>query len=378
MNKYISILLILFLSTIVYSQNDSILNKRLNKTVVNCETIAFNSQAMLPKYDFSQIDSIIKILSIWEKECGNVEPIIRLKILLDIKQKKFIDTAYENYITNYIYIYKNRISETKRHNYNEIFEYNKGYFSYVPLKSKFDEWTKNIAENLLVAQRKGTSEYLFCLLFSEKTDLFYEEIKSKEYKRNYVKITVYDEKYETWQKGMVYNAIIGVWIPIGNLSNTFSISPNIGFRAGFTFKNAMRFDIGVNVRIHTNSKPFEINADNAITQVNSNTGITGGLWFTKEYRLKNKIMIDAIGGIGVGIIDTDLKKANPNPDDDSSDYYSITTADFSLGVNIRKRIFIKHSVGLNISYHFAPYNLDDKLVNNIGNQFLTTNLIYRF
>jgi hypothetical protein len=377
MNKLVPLLILLSHSLTVFSQNDSILMNRLNENVVTCETLAFNCQALLPEYHISQPDTIRRILSIWENECGNVEPILRLKILLDIKDKSLIDTAQEVYLTHYIYIFKDRLSLKKKLNYHEIFDSNKPYFSYVPLRSEFDEWTKTIAENLLIEQEKGSSEYLFCLLFSEKADLFYEELKLKEYQENHVKKTVYEEKYDTWQRGMVYNVILGAWIPAGNLSNTFGVSPNLGFRVGYTLENLVRFDVGVNVRIHTNSKPFEIFADSSISSVKSNTGITAGIWLAKEYRLKNQLMIDAFVGAGIGIIDTDLQKSRPKPDSNSN-YYSIQTADFSIGLNIRKRIFIKNSIGINMSYHFAPYKLDDILVHNIGNQFFTTNLIYRF
>ena len=177
--------------------------------------------------------------------------------------------------------------------------------------------------------------------------------------------------------GLIYNAIVGVWMPVGKLSDTFSASPLLGFRAGFTFAHSIRFDIGVNLRIHTNSKQFQIEAEDITTKVNSNVGFTGGVWVTKEYKLKNKIMIDAIGGIGIGVIDTDLKKTNTNPDDNDN-YYSLETVDFSLGINIRKRVFMKNSIGLNLSYHFAPYTLDNELITDIGSQFFTTSLIFRF
>ena len=208
MRKNILILILLITSISIYSQNDTTLTTRLNKPIKNCETIAFNSQSILPEYNISQLDSIRKILSIWENQCGNCEPIIRLKILLNIKQKTFVDTNYEMYIAEHIYIYKNRITVSKKNNYSKIFEYYKIYYSYVPLRSKFDEWTKTIAQNLLKEQKKGTSEYLLCLLFSEQIELFYDELKSKEYKENYVKTTVYDEKYETWQKGITPQACV--------------------------------------------------------------------------------------------------------------------------------------------------------------------------
>jgi len=377
MNRQTLILICLLFSVNVYSQNDTILSSILKNPGDNCEMIASNCQRILPQYNISQIKSIKEILSIWEIKCGEVEPIIRLKILLDIAERVFVDKKYEQYVTESIYVYKNRVSASKKENYIGIFDYRKSYYSFVPLRSKFDEWTKSIAQKLIKEQKTGTSEYLLCLLLSEQIDDFYKVLKSKEYDENFIKTTVYNEIYETWQIGMIYNVIIGAWIPIGELSNTFSLSPLIGFRAGFTFNGSVRFDIGVNIRLQNQNKPFLINANDTATEVNSKVGFTGGLWLTKEYRLRNKVMLDAIVGLGIGFIDTDLKKNNPNPDENEK-YYIIETADLSVGMNIRKRIFMRNSIGLNLSYHYAPYNLDKELITNIGNQYLTTSIIYRF
>lgn len=377
MNRNILILLYLVFVVKVYSQNDTVLNTILKIPNDNCEMTTFNCQRILPQYKISQTKSIKEILSIWEIKCGEVEPIIRLKILLDIKERVFVDKKYERYVSEFIYVYKDRVSASKGDNYKVTFNRYKSYYSYLPLRSKFDEWTKSIAQELIKEQKTGTSEYLLCLLFSEQIDYFYEEIKSKEYEENFIKTTVYTEKYDTWQKGMIYNAFIGTWIPLGKLSDTFSPCPLFGFHAGFAFNQSVRFDIGINIRIQNQYKPFLINADNTITEVNSEVGFTGGLWVTKEYKLENKIMLDAIVGLGIGYIDTDLKKVNPNPDENDN-YYSIETADLSVGMNIRKRIFMRHSVGLNLSYHFAPYNLDKELITEIGSQFFTTSIIYRF
>jgi uncharacterized protein YqkB len=373
MNKTIGLTILLFVTINFYGQNNILSKKPLDVYIQTTE----NSYNQLSELNILEIERISKILYNWEVICGENEPIARIKILLHIQNNKLDENLIAKYVTDYIYTFKDRVTASNSDNYKAIYAHYSHYYSYVPLKSNYDKWTKSIAQDLLQKQNEGTSEYLLCLLFSEQVDVFYKKIKSRDYKDNFIKNAIYQEKYDTWQRGMNYSIIAGAWFPIGKLSHTFDISPIFGFRGGFTFAKSLRFDIGFNLRVQNQQKPILIEGNNQINEVKSKTGLTGGIWATKEYRINNKVMIDAIVGLGVGILDTDLKKVNTQ-NTDNNKYYGVETADFSLGVNFRKRIFMKSSIGINISYHFSPYQLDKVLVNSIGYQHLTTALIYRF
>jgi len=359
-------------SSFAYSQNDSLLIKRLNRPVQDCKTIAYNSQAILSGYSISETDSINQILTIWENRCGINEPILRLKILQHIHSKAFAGTAlYQRYLDDFASTFKNRIAASRESDYHKTFEYNNIYFDYVPLQSKFDKWTKTIAQNLLKKQQKGTSEYLFCLLLSEEIEKFEAERKLKAYKDNFVATHISDKEYDVLKDEVKINFIIGAWIPLGKLKPTFTTSPLLGFHSGFNFSNSVKIEIGAEFRLHIDNKPFQIEAEGTATEVKSKVGFVVGFWFSKEFKLKRNMLLGMVGGIGIGILDTDLKK---NSNDDSNNY-AIETADFSLGVNVRRRISRSIDIGLNLSYHYAPYNWDSQLVSNLGNQYLSLSLI---
>ena len=76
--------LLIFTQYKSFSQVDSSLMQKLTKPITNCETITTNTIAILPTLSFEKIDSIQKIIGIWENYCGKNEAIARLKILLMI------------------------------------------------------------------------------------------------------------------------------------------------------------------------------------------------------------------------------------------------------------------------------------------------------
>jgi hypothetical protein len=367
----------LFICDFTYSQTDSTLISRLNKPIKNCEIVSYNCQELLVGYTIDQSDSINKILSIWKDYCGEVEPILRIKILMSIFQLQYLDSINKDYINDYIYKYKFRKGASDEEKYNEIYEYQKGYFDYIPLRGKFDNWTRQIAADLIKKQKPKSSEYLFCLLFSDSIKSFDKVLNSREYNKNYIRNTIVEKNYNSWSRGLTLNILSGIWIPVGKLSSTFKPSPQFGLSFGLPIAKSFRIDLGIILAALVNDKNFDLNVENSVKSANASVCVTFGGWVTKEFKLNNTLFLDAICGIGMGRIDTDLKKPKSNNDNNDS-YYGIGTVDASIGANIRKIVFKRNNIGLNLSYHFVPYSLDKILVKDFGNQFTSLSLIYRF
>jgi hypothetical protein len=380
MNKVLIVITILLIAKPGFSQNDSLLLKQLSKSVTNCERLTLNAQRIITEFSINQTDSIYKVLQIWESQCGKTEPVERLKILSDIQQDKFVDTAYKTYILQLVTKYKNRITSSKQDNYRQIFEFDKAYFDYLPLRSNFDSFTKEIAQDLLSKQRKGTSEYLFCILFTDNFEEFNNLLNSHEYENSYFYKSVYSEidknYYNSWTTRMNFKLSSGIWLPVKKLSETFKISPQIGAFFGYQLYNNFYLDLGIFIRPLINDENFDLNTNNTANSVNGTVCLTFGVWLYNGFKLNKNLFMDIIGGIGLGRIDTDLKRPEQYSDDVDK-YYGVSTYDASVGINLRKRIFEKSSIGLNLSYHYAPYNNDNLLKTQLGNQFLTMSIIFR-
>lgn len=356
---------------------DSTLIKRLNQPIINCEIVATNSQELITNYSIDQLDIITNVLSVWENHCGNNEPIERIKILLAIKKGEPIDTLLNEYLQWNQYKYRNRIEYNQYAKSNEAYESNKGYYNYIPLQGKFDAWTSKIAANLLSMLQPGTSEYLACLFFSNKFVQFETEIDSKRYDNNLVVKSIKGIRYDDWNNRLRISLITGIWMPVGKLASSFDPGPQFGIAFGLPVSKTIRVDIAMIFAVPSNKKSFDINVENTTKNVNSRYAVFLGGWVTKEYRINDNFFFDAIGGIGLGTISTDLKKPQSNNNDKDS-FYDLATIDMNIGAGLRRKIFKTSTIALQQSFHFAPYNTDSKLKTDLGNQFMTTSLIYRF
>lgn len=374
------IILVMFICKLGHSQYDTTIVKQLSRPISNCETVTLNAQEIISEFNANQSDSIYKILQMWENKCGKTEPIERLKILLDIQQNRLVDTAYKTYISQYIQKFKRRISSSKQDNYKEIFEYDKTYFNYLPLRSSFDNFTKNLALSLMSKQNRGTSEFLFCMLFSEYIEQFDKTLNSYEYVDSYIHKTTYADLYNNrdYQVGEKMNMKIsvGIWLPKDKLAETFKPSPQFGFFLGYNLYKSLYFDFGASIRPLIADKNFDLNINNSISSVNGTVNATVAAWIYNEFKLNNNLFLDIVGGIGLGRISTDLQKPKLYSDDVDT-YYGISTYDASLGINLRKRIFETNSIGINFSYHYAAYNNDFLLHTDLGNQYITASLLFR-
>ncbi|MDO9511137.1 MAG: hypothetical protein Q7J34_05225 [Bacteroidales bacterium] len=362
----------------IFSQSDSLLVNKLFRPITNCEIVSYNCQEDLVKRTIDQDDSIKNILSIWKKYCGEAEPILRIEVLMSIHQSNSFDSSHINYIDQYLSKYQQRVKWSCADQYSQYYETWKGYLDYIPLRGMFDQWTKEIALELISNQKLNSSEYLLCLLFSDSIDRFNNERNRKEHKDCYLSSRMSENQYSFWNDGLTMNVLSGVWIPLGKLSTTFSPSPHFGFSFGAPVTKSLRIDLGVSLNILINDKKFDLYIEDSIQSVNGTMCVTLGVWITKEFVLNKSLFLDISGGVGLGAIDTNRKKSQSNNTDSNDNYYGMNTIDVSMGIGIRKKVFDRNSIGIQITYHFAPYELDDILVKRLGNQFSSLALSYRF
>jgi len=376
-NKKFIVIVLLFVYEFGYSQSDTSLLKRLNRPIKNCEIIATNSQEIISLFNYEQFDSISQVIKFWKNECGNIEPIQRIQILLDIQSNRFNDTVYNDYIKEYIYKYEDRISTAKDDKYREIYESNKGYFDYVPLNGKLDEWTKSMALKLLDRQRLGTSQYFYCLLLSNQFEQFDNELYKKENSNNYLRKKIEEENHNTFTNEMSFTLVSGTWIPFGKLSHTLHVSPLIGLYGSLPiqYKN-FRIDFGLMLKIPVNYQKVKINVNDTIIDASCRYGSIFGGQLCYQYPLNDKLFLDGMYGIYVDNYFTDIKK--PNPKSDNDDFYYFGTVNMTFGLGIRKSISKKSSLGTNINFHFLPYNTDKILITDLNGNAMTINLIFRY
>lgn len=378
MKTFLILAFILVSNFIASAQEDSLLLKKLSKQVVNCETIATNAHELIPNYTIDQQDSLQAVISLWKKYCSDREPLARLNILNSIYNKKNIDSIFIFYIEYYGFEYKTREYVSKQIYANERYEQNKHFFSYVPLNSKFDAWCKAVARLLIKNYPEGSSEYLACKLFGEGVDAFNREYSFEIYENNPIALYIQKKKDEQWYETITLNLSSGIWVPIGKLSEFAHPGFMFGMSFGSKLFQNIRIDFGINVAFLKSKEKFQIQTSNGIKPVNAKNCMSIGLMATKETAIAKYSFVDISTGIYFGRIDTDeLKPRDGNDDEDS--YYGVGALDLSLGAAFRQRVSDQSMLAINAGFHYAPYyKFDDDLKQEIGSQFATFMITYRF
>ncbi len=362
--------LLIFTQYKSFSQVDSSLMQKLTKPITNCETITTNTIAILPTLSFEKIDSIQKIIGIWENYCGKNEAIARLKILLMISKQENVDSITKQYLDNYMYIFESRnYYKTLKNNEDiELYNQSKDFFNYVPFNSNFELWIKTNSNNLKSKQQKHSNAYLFCLLFSDSLKAFYKAVNSIPYDvDNYAKNTINENNVSN------LNIKTGLWIPTGKLANTFDPSLQLGFCLEYPLPKKLRLEIGFNIVALTNNNNFDINVENQNQSAKGSTYTVFGAYLAKPIIKYRRLEVESYSGIGYGSISTNVKK--PSKENEN---YSICTANFSIGTNLNYKVFNNKMLTLNLLYNFIPYEWDKYISNNIGNQAISILLGLRF
>jgi hypothetical protein len=373
MKKFVIALIAVLISNVGTSQTE-----KTEQNEANCEDASKKYGLLLSKYSIEQNQAIHQILELWEESCGETEPIQRVKILLDISNNSFIDSAYSDYFGARIFDFFDRVDAAYKDDFQEKYNNNKEYFNYVPLRSAFDDWTWNVAKNLKEKQKRGTSAYLMTVLFSEDIKTFDDELKTDTYKNNYIKTTLDEVVYNSTNDpvNLVLNA--GVWMPIGDLRWKFSLSPMIGIGANISISKKYSIEFGAQFTFWTNNKELIVNIEDSVQSIDSKYGGTYGIWVHRKLSFENDNFIDLTSGIAYTSIGTGIEKENSD-DEDGTSYYHIGTIELSLGFDVRKKVnFKKNDIGLSFAYHFRPYNIDKRLETGLGNHSYSLCLFYWF
>ena len=348
--------------------------KRLNKAIYNCEVVSTNSQRLIVSYSSDQQDSIQRVINSWEHVCQNNEPISRIKVLMAIQSGMASDTLLAEYIYNYRYKYSKRVE----HSYlTANFELHKEYMDYVPPVKDFDQWTARWTSDLILQQPTNSSTYLVCLLLSNHIKEFNDTYGSKAYRKHPLVVMVNDMMMAQSGEYHPFTIKVGAWVPAGKLAQ-YQPCTMIGFELGGEIEEKSRLDLVFDIAFLNRNSPIELQiGSGAPVQTNAKAVLNLGMIYTRQFQVNKKLSIDALGGLGYGRVDTDLKK--PKKPDEEDSYYGAGAIDFSWGAMLRTKIGYRSQLGLRFMYHYAPYKaFSHRLAQDIGNQYATTAIVYRF
>ncbi len=162
----------------------------------------------------------------------------------------------------------------------------------------------------------------------------------------------------------------GAWIPAGNLSASFGISPSLACYIGYLFNERSSLDLGMQVAIPISRKVFEFKAGNYWYETKGVSAVGFNMRYQHRFRIASDTKLALYAGPGVNIITTDLEKGY-DPEYDQPEYYSLPSLDLSGGVSIRYK-----RLGGFLEYHFVPYTMSNRVPDSFGNSAINIGLTY--
>jgi hypothetical protein len=183
--------------------------------------------------------------------------------------------------------------------------------------------------------------------------------------------------YSKWLNGVFLSYHAGYWFPLDEMKNKFIQNPEYGFSFGKKYKNIIRADVDLNLRIFTGSKAIAVDFDNKIQYTKMKFGLSGGLLLTKQLNFNYKSGLDLRAKITYNGLPTNLFRISDNETQDKI-YYSVKCWGGAAGIAFRHRLFRHNTIIFFGDYNYCPYNDDKSLISNIGNGYLSTGICLQF
>lgn len=322
--------------------------KLMTKKIPDCRDISFNSTLLIPEYyRKNQFDTLSAILDYWEKQCGINEPILRLKILLAIKNNALNENMYDRSIIGYLTWYRDskRFKEKGVDYYSDIIFWSRGF-----IDTGFNDFTRKIAKEL---KNKGKSplESFFLDFYSDDFDKIFTRLNTKEFSGTKLKAYYLSELNEYTRKAEGHCSIYaGLWYPIGNIE-IVGIHPLVGLQAGLKYKRLM-VDFSLNFKFLNSAHTYKVFQNDSLWNTNHFFGGYFGIDAGLEI-FRNKIHeFDLIGGIAYDGFDAlNIKESKTS----GKITKSINSLNFNIGLGYSFYFRSMRYLGIQAKYNFVNY-----------------------
>lgn len=363
----------------------------------DCEQITkIALQKLVPAVDQNNYENLESILNTIQGACGENEFTQRMRILAALIEKKSTGAIIADYLSkNYHEMLVMRWDYSVETEYQKIYQANKADFNYIPLNHPIDSLVKLKANALLTSSSYNLTEqeYQIALLFSDHLDEFYQSYGGPAPQQPAVvqtppAVETLNGKSEDHKKrgGVLVSA--GAEFPITGTDPLFRTNATIGLHYSSPLSSAILYELGAKVRINSNDRSFDYVLYDNIEHVNSTTSFSlGGNVGVKVFD-DDKLIIFPKVGIYWDITSTGLAEYTEGYYYD--DYYgygqstgsvrynNVNTMRTTLGVSAMRHIDGKKYVGLEIAYHYVPYNWDSNLLTSIEPNYASAQVFLRF
>jgi len=363
-SKTLLFLLLLFLGDFVCAQEADFDSYMIKQQALRCEDVALNSSVMFVDYIArSETDSAKMILSYWETKCRYSEATFRANVLLAIQEGCYNDDVIKKAdALSQIINFKVRVNLAQSEDSEYYFARYPQSYSYLSPECEFDVFTRIWATTLMARQDTGSIEYLWCELFTGKTDRIISELnkKPKEESPNLIEPVKQAVKYANGGLGFNIAFIAGVWVPTGEAS-LLGIHPEIGFQMGGRRRNFF-FDVTDLFRFLPSKEPYLAMRYGKFEKTKRFAlSMYFGLDIGYVVYSKKGHELAPIAGIGFDFFECFKEDKKNNEPTISADSYNV-----NVGIGYKYFFGEIGYFGLNAKYNFVDYKRS-KIVDFTGN-----------
>lgn len=348
-------------------------DRLMSRHIPNCEDITLNCMLLVPAYyNHNQTDTLNALLDYWETNCHISEPLLRIKILLAIKNNVFSESLYPCSVLDFIDQYRSDVSYlgSSRNNWYHV----AGTIG-------FYNFTRKLAGELK-SKPLSPLESFFADLYSDNFNGIFLRLKGKEFAGTLLQHCYLSTIRECDRKSEGHWALyVGAWYPFDNL-NLVGIHPVIGGKLGIKYRRLI-LDLSVNIKFVNSANSYQVFKNDSLWDTRYFFGAYIGIDAGFEVLRHKKHEIDLIGGLGYEGFDA-LKNQNSN----SSDKVSVSLSSLNLNFGLGYRFYLSSTtyIGLQGRYNFVNFlnhkgtNLSGNtmefyiLIGNSGNNYKSTHL----
>jgi hypothetical protein len=319
------------------------------------------------------------LLRTWEASCDYSEPAERLRLLMAIKVGTFDPRLHNDYFTEGIRRFRSRLTEAEMPDAQAFYTEHAAWFCYLPLNSAYDLYTRELAEQALSKQKKGTIGYAICLLLAHKTTDYDRERFKKAYKYTPIHPHLKQRRIPKpiYEKPYHHGVSLGIWAPSGTVKQALGVGIQAGYVLSCKVNHRWRVELIGDMYVQPQPGTFTVSGPAGRTEAESDAQGTFGVGCVRRYKKSDaKSWIDLHVGLGYQWLSTDVERELETSDTFDGSTITIGTFDLPLGVEFAKSTWRGHAIGIGFWYHLRPYTLDSRLLTPMS--FSSTSTLIKF
>lgn len=352
------------------------------------ETLPLLTQA-LNNNDFDKIDPLLNSI---QTSCGINEYVQRLRILMQIIEKKNSAAAIDLYWSSqFDKSFLQRLDAADQDDFATQYERHKEKYNFYPLRHPLDGLIKVRAQALLVSDSYTLTdqERNILQLFSDTAAPENKQNSPSNDQDEQQRVPNYKIYKDRHKAKLGYVPSIGVMSPLSGANKVFGTNLNLGFMLMSSLERKFIFEGGFKIRINSNDRNIDYNYEGSTVSVNSSaTAFMGGAVGYKVFDNDKCILIPK-GILGIDITDTGItESAYSSGYYDPDGYYydggytdrMVTINNVHLGLAFASLFRMKNQkyIGFELGYHYAPYDASSKVLIPIQANYGSFELFFRF